>query len=441
MTKTAQHEEWNSGIRRRVASAALTLVVALALSVLTTQLAQAQAYKESVLYSFSERTHGADPAGGLIWDAKGNRYGTTWSGGDLSGCGGYGCGVVYKLSSKGQETVLYSFTGGADGSNPSYGSLILDANGNLYGATWYGGTGRDCIGQFYPGCGVVFKVNPKDKTETVLYNFTGGADGANPAQGLIWDAKGNLYGTTNSGGLLNVNAGVVFKVSPKDKTETVLYTFTGGADGASPFAGLIWDAKGNLYGAARWAGGSNAGVVFKVSPKDKTETVLYNFTGGADGANPSAGLIWDAKGNLYGTTPYGGDLRGCGGGCGVVFKLSSKGQETVLHRFTGGADGANPSYGSLILDANGNLYGGTEFGGDLSGCGGYGCGVVFKLSSKSQETVLHTFTGGADGRDPSYGSLILDAEGNLYGTTQYGGKNLSGCLGNGCGVVFKLSKR
>jgi uncharacterized repeat protein (TIGR03803 family) len=178
-------------------------------------------------------------------------------------------------------------------------------------------------------------------------------------------------------------------------------------------------------------------VVFRLSPSG-SETVLYSFTGGADGANPSAGLVRDAAGNLYGTTFLGGVESGsCGGSCGVVFKLSPTGSETVLHSFTGGADGANPSAG-LIQDAAGNLYGTTFLGGvESDSCGG-SCGVVFKLSPTGSETVLHSFTGGADGAGP-YAGLIQDAAGNLYGTTSEGGANSVCPLSPGCGVVFRLA--
>ena len=399
MSKTAEHREWNSRTSRRVASAALTLVVSLGLGVVSTYSAQAQAYKEKVLHSFAGGADGGEPVAGLIFDVKGNLYGTTSNG------GGANAGVVFKVSGNGKETVLYSFTGGADGGYPYYGSLILDAKGNLYGTTNNGGISNQ---------GVVFKVSSNGK-ETVLHRFTGGTDGAYPRAGLIMDAKGNLYGITSGGG--GNGGGVVFKVGSKGK-ETVLYTFAGGMDGAYSQAGLIMDAKGNLYGTTYEGGGSNAGVVFKVSSKGE-ETILYDFTGGADGGEPDSPLILDTKGNLYGTTWDGGAAN-----LGVVFRVSSKGKETVLHSFTG-VDGAN-SNAPLILDTKGNLYGTTSNG------GGANAGVVFKVSRYGKETVLYSFTGGAGGGNP-FGGLILDAKGNRYGTTATGGAS-------GDGTVLKLTQ-
>ncbi len=305
--------------------------------------------QETVLYNFTEGTDGGNPSGGLITDAKGNLYGTASTGGSRFG-------TVFKLNAKGKETVLHSFDD-TDGSSP-YAGLIMDAKGNLYGTTETGGKGY----------GVVFKMNKKG-TETVLHTFARGADGAFPYAGLVMDAKGNLYGTTESGGTPEV--GTVFKVD-KAGTETVLYSFKRAPDGYGPYGGLVADAKGNLYGAA-YDGGTHAfGTVFKVTKTGK-ETVLYNFAGGSDGANPRSGLVMDAKGNLYGTTYVGG------AGHGTVFKVTSKGKETVLYRFTGGTDGSLP-FGDLVMDAQGNLYGTAIDAGDLSCGAGVGCGTVFKLT-------------------------------------------------------------
>jgi len=305
---------------------------------------------ETVLHSFGNGMgDGSSPFAGLVRDSSGNLYGTTYSG----GASGYG--TVFMLDTTGKETVLHSFAGGADGKAPIYGSLVRDGSGNLYGTTKLGGAS---------GVGTVFKVTKTGK-ETVLYSFTNGLDGGYPFAGLVRDTSGNLYGTTYSGGASSV--GTVFKVT-KTGTETVLYSFSGGADGEYPYAGLVRDSLGNLYGTTSEGGASNVGTVFKVTPTGQ-ETVLYSFAGGTDGANPFAGLVRDRKGNLYGTTEAGG-----ASGVGTVFKLSATGQETVLHTFTGATmDGANP-FGGLVRDAAGNLYGTTFVG------GAFGHGAVYKIT-------------------------------------------------------------
>jgi uncharacterized repeat protein (TIGR03803 family) len=327
-------------------------------------------------------------------------------------------------------TVLYVFTGGADGGYPQAG-LIRDAAGNLYSTTSQGGDLNTCYSE---GCGTVFKLAANGK-ETVLYSFTGHpADGSYPIAGLVRDAAGNLYGTTFRGGASNY--GTVFKVAA-DGNETVLYSFTGyPADGSYPSAGLVRDAKGDLYGTTAYGGSGNCdlgcGTVFKLDTAGE-ETVLYSFTGtGGDGVNPYAGLVRDPRGQLYGTTDLGG-----ASGAGTVFKVANSGKETVLYSFTGGADGGGPVYGYLVRDAAGNLYGTTAAGGSYACKGEYGCGVVYKLNTAGKETVLHTFTGtDGDGYFPVAG-LLRDAKGNLYGTTAYGG---SGNCYTGCGTVFKLDK-
>ena len=255
------------------------------------------------------------------------------------------------------ESVLYSFRGGNDGSSAVLGNLVFDKQGNLYGTTPYGGTANsECTNG---SCGVVFKVTPAGK-EKVLYRFTGGADGGFPQSGLAIDAQGNLYGTTFSGGIANCS-------------------------------------------------GKGCGTVFKVTPSG-TETVLYSFTNGNDGALPKGGLVLDKLGNLYGTTEV-----GIVSTFGTVFKLTPSGTETVLHYFAGGtADGADPSYGNLLLDANGNLFGTTEAGGTS------GNGTVFEVTSKGVEKILHSFAGGTkDGSLPE-GTMARDKQGNLYGTTSLG---------------------
>jgi uncharacterized repeat protein (TIGR03803 family) len=349
-------------------------------------LGAAWAQTESVLYSFCTQancTDGAYPQAGLIFDQEGNLYGTTLNGGASAGKDGYG--VVFKLTPEGKYAALYTFcaqTNCTDGAEPEAG-LVFDKKGNLYGSTLYGGAYGD---------GVVFKLTPKGK-ETVLYSFcaprgSGCADGKWPGAGVILDQKGNLYGTTVEGGASSscngYGCGVVFKITPEGK-ETVLYTFcaqTNCTDGAAPYAGLIFDQKGNLYGTTYSGGGNGAGAVFKLTPKGR-ETVVYSFCaqGGSkctDGAGPSAGLVFDQKGNLYGTTLGGEAPRSDG----VVFELTPEGKETVLYSFCwqdNCTDGQNP-YAGVVFDPKGNLYGTTASGG-ASDCFGYGCGgVVFKLT-------------------------------------------------------------
>ncbi len=322
--------------------------------------------------------------------------------------GAFASGTVFRIDASGKEKVLHSFSQfGGDGVFPDYGTLVRDSSGNLYGTTIWGGVSQQC-------CGTVFKVDASGK-EVVLYRFNGtGGDGF-PLAGVVRDPSGNLYGMTPNGG--PDNAGTVFKIDSTGK-RTILYSFMGSPDGAFPQAGLLRDAKGNLYGTTINGGPSFAGSVFKVDPTGQ-ETILYNFTGASDGDFPESGLIRDAHGNLYGTTFDGGSQS-----AGTVFKVDTSGQETVLYSFTGGADGGFPIEASLIRDSAGNLYGTTPQGGSAD------FGVVFKIDTTGKETVLHSFSG-KDGKIP-YGTLVLDKAGNLYGTTSEGGAY-------GGGVIFKLT--
>ena len=392
-------------------SAALSAGLAIvAIMTITALPAQAQVYK--TLYSFTGGSTGSTPEAGVIQDASGNLYSTTVFGGS-----GMGYGVVFKLDPLSEFTVLYSFTGGSDGSFPA-GAIAQDAEGNLYGTTSSGGDS---------GNGVVFKVDSMGN-ETVLHSFTGGtADGVDP-NGVIRDPAGNLYGTTFGGG--DSGNGVVFKVDAAG-VETLLYSFKGLGDGGTPYGGLILDAAGNLYGTTGFGGlfggnrcGNGCGVVFKLDSAGN-ETVLFPFDGNS-GKEPHGSLVRDAAGNLYGTTLRGGntDLGTClFAGCGVVFKVAPGGRETVLHSFTGGADGGN-SYAGLVRDWAGNLYGTTSRGGS-------GYGVVFKLDGNGQETVLHSFRRTFDGADPM--APLLTGAGTLYGTTAEGG------LAGDAGAVFEIS--
>ena len=310
------------------------------------------------------------------------------------------------------ETVLHSFGATAtDGATPSAG-LIMDSSGNFYGTTETGGPNN---------VGTVFKITPTG-TESVLHSFGATAtDGTLPFAGLVMDGSGNLYGTTTGGGVpTGVGAhsqGTVFKITPAG-TETILYSFTGGSDGGNPEAGLLMDSGGNLYGTTQQGGSSNDGTVFKLTPAGN-KTILHSFAGGADGSGPLAALIMDGGGNLYGTTTVGGSSNN-----GTVFKLTPAGNETILHSFAGGADGSGPRAG-LIMDSSGNLYGTTYQGGSSNN------GTVFKITPSGAESVLHDFGATAtDGTLPLAG-LIMDGNGNLYGTTSLG-------VGSE-GTVFKIT--
>ncbi|MGO9084012.1 MAG: choice-of-anchor tandem repeat GloVer-containing protein [Candidatus Sulfotelmatobacter sp.] len=301
-------------------------------------------------------------------------------------------------------SVLYGFKGQPDGASP-YGGVVEDASGNLYGTTQAGGISN---------LGTVFKLDPADN-ETVLHSFTGGADGATPLASVVMDPAGNLYGTTNYGGSA-CDCGVVFKMDPSG-SETILHSFTGQSDGGSPRGSLILDSAGNLYGTTIGGGnGSGGGVVFKLDPTGQ-ETVLYAFTL-ANGGSPEAGLLRDSAGNLYGTTTFGG---GAGLGSGTVFKLDSAGNFSTLHAFSGGTDGGVPT-SVLIQDNAGNLYGTTMRGGIFFDECDFGCGVVFKLDSSGNESVLYSFCSVivsglcSDGASP-YAGVVEDGSGNLYGTT------------------------
>ncbi len=383
----------------------------------------------SVLYSFTGGSDGGHPLAGLIQDSQGALYGATISGGDLNVYGGIGAGVVFKLDAEDNESVLYSFTGGSDGGYPQ-GGLFQDAQGNLYGTTAYGGD----VTANSPGFGVAFKLDATGN-ESVLHSFTGGSDGNQPLATLTPDASGNLYGTAYWGGNTNsifpYGAGVVWETDSSG-AECLLYAFTGGADGGGPRASLVRDSQGNLYGMTTYGGevSSNwpagAGVVFKLDDFGN-ESVIYTFTGGSDGAIPVGPLFRDKHGNIYGMTSAGGaavqNMFG-GVGLGVIFKIDASGVFRVLHTFTGGSDGSLPQDG-FVADTQGNLYGTAFYG------GAFGAGVVFRLDAKGNFSVLYAFRGGSDGADP-YSGLTQDSYGNLYGTTYSQGAH-------GYGVVYELS--
>lgn len=385
-----------SAIGRQAAGCALAVGVVCLLMVFVSPPAQGQ--KLRVLYAFRGLADGGSPIANVIQDKKGNLYGAAYRGG--TSCN---CGTVFQVDTSGKETVLYSFTGiGGSGEYPSAG-LVRDTAGNLYGSATGGETGNN-------GYGVIFRVDTTG-TETVLYTFTGMVgDGEYPVGSLLRDAAGTLYGATNGGGASGY--GTVFKLDSAG-TETVLYSF-GGTDGAFPAGGLVRDAQGSFYGATYNGGAYGYGAVFKLDTNGK-ETVLHSFNVG-DGAFPSGALVRDAGGALYGVTVQGGANYYYG----TVYKVDTKNKESVLHSFTGGRDGAYPE-ASLIRDKVGNLYGTAVQGGDLA-CYGIktGCGTVFSLNTRNKETVLHRFSGGIDGAFP-FASLVRDGKRNFYGTDYQGG--------------------
>jgi uncharacterized repeat protein (TIGR03803 family) len=403
------------------------LALLLAAAIMPTP-ARAQTF--TVLHTFDGKD-GAFPEGVLVRDAAGNLYGTTAFGG-TGNCGTDRCGTAFMLNKTGKLVGSYSF-GGANGMEPQAG-LFRDAAGNFYGTTESGGDNEPSCGS--SGCGTVFKLNPRGK-ETVIHKFTATPDGFFPQSLLIEDGAGNLYGTTQLGG--DYALGAVFKIDMSGN-ETILYSFTGGSDGCFAAPGVILDSAGNLYGVASEGGlgfcNSGVGVVFKVDPSGN-ETVLHTF-GGEDGANPDSVLLFDSETNLYGTTANGGTSEGCGfSGCGTVFELSPQQNgswsETVLYSFCSlseCADGEEP-VGPLVRDVSGNLYGATYFGGGRSGDG-----IVFKLDTSGNETVLHSFAGGSGGAGPA-GGLVMDNAGSLYGTTQEGGDACAPKFT--CGVVFEIT--
>lgn len=328
--------------------------------------------QETVLYSFSKKLpDGEYPDAGVLRDTAGNIYGTTSAGGKINK------GTVFRVRSNGKE-IGYGFPDPSNGTRPN--GLVRDAAGNLYGTTAAGGD-LTCNGQ--AGCGTVFKLDTTG-AETVLYSFTGRADGAMPSGatpgGLIIDAAGNLYGTASQGGNLQcviagVNGcGTVFALDTTGKG-MVLHTFTGyPRDGAIPSGGLLRDQLGDLFGTTVAGGAHGYGTVFKLNAQAK-ETILYSFFGHADGEFPNAGVVRDNAGNIYGTTSAGGE-HACSvhgsKGCGVLFKVALDGTETALHTFTGSPDGANPQ--GLLHDSAGNYYGTTYYG------GAFGYGTVFKIT-------------------------------------------------------------
>ncbi len=406
--------------------------------------AQAQTFK--VLYSFTGGEDGGWPQAGPTMDAAGNIYGTTFSGGDFGGdCTRYGfagCGTVFMLSKQGVNwtfSSLYAFHGGVavtgDGSGPS-APVTIGPDGTLYSSTEEGGklnqgTVFSLRPPAFPSPGVFYSWK-----EDVLYVFDGIAGGYSPRFGPIaLDPSGAMYVTTYLGGAYNIGAVVELTPAGSGWKESVIHSFSG-RDGCYADTGVILDASGNLYGTTNSGGAYGNGVVFQLvrSETGWIENVLYEFRGTDDGRNPAGTLTFDESGSLYGTTST---MGGPGNG-GTVFKLTRSNGDwtfTVLHDFVYGSEGQYPS-GGVVFDQKGNLYGMTGAG------GAYWAGTVYKLTPSDggwTYTSLHEFTGGSDGAIPS-GKPILDESGNLYGMTEVGGI-VKPCpwAGGGCGVVFEIT--
>jgi uncharacterized repeat protein (TIGR03803 family) len=383
----------------------------------------AKASTTEVLYSFAGEDDGEYTDTDVAIDAAGNLYGTSVLGGEFGG------GTVWQLSPVGDSwvhTVLYSFTGGADGGEP-YKGVTLDAAGNLYGTAVTGGSGS-CEG----GCGVAYKLTKSGTTwtQSVIHAFTGGDDGSGPGSRVALDKRGNVYGMTPTGGANGL--GTIYEIHPKANggwALRVIHTFTGGSDGSSGSAGKMLLRGGHLYGAATAGGINSSGTVFELTPTRIGEwdfKLLYSFQGAPDGVFPYGALLFDAAGNIYGTTYYGGanDL-------GAVYKLSptdsGEWSETVLYSFKAGTDG-NSSISNLVSDAPGNLYGTTSEG-------GLGSGTIFKLTpgvgGTWTESIPHRFAGPPDGAFP-YAGMVGDGAGNFYGATVHGGDD-------GDGTIYKFT--
>lgn len=409
------------------------------------------AAKSAKVYKFHGAPNGLNPQGGLVADTDGNFYGTTTEGGHA------GLGTVFKLS-RGQgghwtEAIIYSFTGGADGEGPQ-GDLSMDAVGNLYGTAIAGGI---------KPWGTVFRLTPNQSggwTETTLYNFQNGLDGAEPTSGVMLDTNGDLFGTASTGGVCTAYCGgTIFELIPSQNdtwTETTLYNFLAGTDGWRPY-GLVSDASGNLYGTTGRGGNVRnggpcgdlgCGTVFELSSSQNgswSKAILYSFTFGLDGAYPSSGVSFDGAGDLYGETAVGGSFACPGSGCGVIYKLTYQlggGWEfSVAHTFNGldGLKGNGP-IGGLTFDTAGNAYGATQGGGDANCVLGYdGCGILFKLTPAEKGdafSIIAAFDG-IHGGFPQAG-VAVDQQGNLYGTAEAGG-DLSCAAPTGCGVVFAVT--
>lgn len=422
----------------RQPSAKLTSLLAVAVFFATFATSQVVGQTFETIYSFTGGSDEGFPAGALISDGHGNLFGET-EGTQNS------FGSVFELSpaSGGGWTLktLYAFQGGSDGLFP-VGGLAFDKHGNLFGTTAFGGTGTvaSCTKQ----CGTVFELSPDGSggwQKKEVYQFQGGLDGASPISGVVIDAAGNLFGTTSFGGANcspfgQQGCGTVFELSPTSSgwSETILHDFSHGNCSTcltTPQGGLLFDAQGNLYGTVSFGGPKSGGAVFKMIQSNGSWTyrVIHNFSGGNDGLSPYGTLTFDSQGRLYGTTLAGGLFND-----GTVFLLTLQPSgywlNRVIHNFNG-TNGWGP-FSGVVLDAAGNVYGTTGNGGGGTNCID-GCGIAYKLTAVSSTSwkmsVLHRFSGLDDGKFPN--ALFRDGVGNLFGTTNEGGAD-------GLGSIFEI---
>lgn len=418
----------------------LALMMTYALAILLCQSAPAQTF--SVIHAFTGGFDGYSPYTGLTVDRGGHLYGTTAEYGTQGG-------TVFEmkpLNGNWSFSTIFQF----DLNNVGvgwipYGRVVFGPGGSLFGTTWQGGTSFNC---FDFGCGSVYNLRPSPTVcnttncpwaGRAILSLDGESGGAFPNfVDPVFDVAGNLYGTAAQGGSSGIY-GVVFKLAHANGTwtETVIHNFSG-SDGSNPWSGLILDQAGNLYGTTGSGGPFDMGTVYRLSPSGSgwTLTTLYSFRGSTDGEHPSATLVFDQSGNLYGATMVGGS-----GGGGTIFRLSPSGGTwsfTVLSSLSGhiANDGTYPGvHNALVLDPAGNLYG-SDYAATPSGYG-----AIFKLSPSEgiwTYTSLHDFTGGSDGAHPM-GGPNFDSNGNLYGTALYGGNMNGNCGGGGCGVVWEIT--
>jgi len=422
MLRPSQNRDTNFQSTSPAATLVAVFLFTVIFTLVATQPATAQLLTSVYNFPFTG-IDGVYPVAGPIMDTQENLYGTTAYGGIYQHgiCDGGGCGVVYKLTRSGSAFIpstLYRFAGGNDGAI-SFSSLVFGFDGALYGTTVAGGGGScNYNNGAASGCGTIFRLDPAEDcngslcigTETVLYRFQGDQDGYFPYASVVFDSEGNLYGTTYQGGAYGV--GTVYKLTQTDGqwVHSILYNFEGGNDGAGPIAGLTLDQSGNLYGTTSGGGAGGWGTVFELSPSggNWNRTTLYSFTGADDGGDPAAGVIFDPAGNLYGATT----VLGPAGSSGTAFQLVPSNGSWNFNLLTGFPAYQGGPQSNLTMDTGGNLYGTTYPNAYYQGYGS-----VFKLARTNNGwmlTPLYVFPGNGSEGGGTFGSVVLDQNGNLF---------------------------